>query len=91
MEKTIKIALKNGYINASDSAFIKSNDLKNLDDNQITVITTGSQGEPLAALSRIANGTHKQVQIHNGDTIIFSSSAIPGNEKEINIFRKNKI
>lgn len=84
MEKTIKIALKNGYINASDSAFIKSNDLKNLDDNQITVITTGSQGEPLAALSRIANGTHKQVQIHNGDTIIFSSSAIPGNQEGIN-------
>ena len=84
MEKTIKIALKNGYIKATDSAFIKSNDLKNFRDDQITVITTGSQGEPLAALSRIANGTHKQVKIHNGDTIIFSSSAIPGNQEGIN-------
>ena len=84
MEKTIKIALKNGYINASESVFLNSSDLKNISNDKLTIITTGSQGEPLAALSRIANGTHKQIRIQKGDTIIFSSSAIPGNQEGIN-------
>ena len=84
MEKTIKVALKNGYIKAPDYTFISSNDLKNYKDDQLTIITTGSQGEPLAALSRIASGTHKQVHLKKGDTIIFSSSAIPGNQEGIN-------
>ncbi len=84
MEKTIKIALKNGYITAPESAFIKASDLQYLPDNKITIISTGSQGEPLAALSRIASGQHRQISIHKGDTIIFSSSAIPGNQEGIN-------
>ena len=84
MEKTLKVALKNGYIKAPEYTFISSNELKNYKDDQLTIITTGSQGEPLAALSRIANGTHKQVQLKKGDTIIFSSSAIPGNQEGIN-------
>ena len=84
MEKMIKVALKNGYINAPESAFVNNGDLQKLDDNEITIITTGSQGEALAALSRIANGIHKQIKIHKGDTIIFSSSAIPGNQESIN-------
>jgi len=84
MEKTVKVALKNGYIKAPEYTFISSNDLKNYKDDQLTIITTGSQGEPLAALSRIANGTHKQVHLKKGDTIIFSSSAIPGNQEGIN-------
>lgn len=84
MEKIIKIALKNGYITAPENSFITSNQLQNLSDDKITIISTGSQGEPLAALSRIANGTHKQIQVRKGDTIIFSSSAIPGNQESIN-------
>ncbi len=84
MEKTVKVALKNGYIKAPEYTFISSNDLKNYKDDQLTIITTGSQGEPLAALSRIANGSHKQVHLKKGDTIIFSSSAIPGNQEGIN-------
>ena len=84
MEKTIKIAIKKGYIEADDSNFINNNELQYISDEHITIITTGSQGEPLAALSRIANGTHNQIKIHEGDTIIFSSSAIPGNQESIN-------
>ena len=84
MEKTIKIAIKKGYIDAPDSTFINNNELQYISDEHLTIITTGSQGEPLAALSRIAEGTHNQIKIHKGDTIIFSSSAIPGNQEGIN-------
>ena len=84
MEKTVKIAIKRGYIEAPDSTFVNSNDLQYISDEHLTIITTGSQGEPLAALSRIAEGTHQQIKIHDGDTIIFSSSAIPGNQESIN-------
>lgn len=84
MEKIIKIALKNGYITAPENSFVSGADVKHLSDEHITIISTGSQGEPLAALSRIANGTHKHIQVRNGDTIIFSSSAIPGNQESIN-------
>lgn len=84
MEKTVRVALNNGYLKCPDSIFINSTDLPHLPNNKITIITTGSQGEPLAALSRIANGTHRQIKIQKGDTIIFSSSAIPGNQESIN-------
>ena len=84
MEKTIKVALQNGYINAPEDTIITNRDLPNFNDEELTIITTGSQGEPLAALSRIANGVHKKIQIKEGDTIIFSSSAIPGNQESIN-------
>ena len=84
MEKIIKIALKNGYISVPENSFVNGADAKLLSDEHLTIISTGSQGEPLAALSRIANGTHKHIQIRKGDTIIFSSSAIPGNQESIN-------
>ena len=84
MEKTIKIAVKKGYIQAPDTTFVNSNELQFISPEHITIITTGSQGEPLAALSRIADGTHNQIKIQEGDTIIFSSSAIPGNQESIN-------
>ena len=79
MEKAMEIARSYGYIKMADDTIINPEDIKNFRSNQIVVICTGSQGEPMAALSRIANGEHKDVHIAPGDTVVFSSSAIPGN------------
>ena len=79
MEKAMEIARSYGYIKMPDNTIIEPEDIKNFKSNQIVVVCTGSQGEPMAALSRIANGEHKDVHIAPGDTVVFSSSAIPGN------------
>lgn len=83
MEASIELALNNGLI-ADKSMFIDSNQAKNLKRTEICILCTGSQGEPLAALSRIANGTHKQISLLPDDLVIFSSSPIPGNAESIN-------
>ena len=75
----MEIARSYGYIKTADDSIIDAEEIKNFKSNQIVVICTGSQGEPMAALSRIANGEHKDVHIAPGDTVVFSSSAIPGN------------
>ena len=79
MEKAMEIARGYGYIKIPDDMIISTEEIKNFRSNQIVVICTGSQGEPMAALSRIASGEHKDVHIAPGDTVVFSSSAIPGN------------
>jgi len=83
MVTIISIAQKLGYISIPDNTLISTDQLKNYPDNRTVLITTGSQGESMAALSRMANGTHKKVAIKPGDTIIFSSHPIPGNEKDV--------
>lgn len=83
MENSKEIALKNGLIKDT-SIFIDMNAAKDLKKSQVCILCTGSQGEPLAALSRIANGTHKQVQLQPDDIIVFSSNPIPGNSASIN-------
>ncbi|NLC67035.1 MAG: ribonuclease J [Clostridium sp.] len=83
MENIIPLAQELGYLEIDDKHIISVNDIKNYKDDEIVIVTTGSQGEPMAALSRMANSMHRQVQIKRGDTVIFSSSAIPGNEKSV--------
>ena len=83
MENSIELALNNGLIN-DKSLFIEANDAKSLKRNEICILCTGSQGEPLAALSRIANGQHKQISLLGDDLVIFSSNPIQGNAESIN-------
>ncbi len=79
MEKSVEISRAFGYIKIPDDTIIPTEDIKKYKNEDLVIICTGSQGEPMAALSRIANGGHKDVTIVPGDTVVFSSSAIPGN------------
>lgn len=79
MEKAVEISRSFGYIHVPDDSIIETEDIKRFPNNEILILCTGSQGESMAALSRIANGSHKDIHIMPGDTIVFSSSAIPGN------------
>ena len=84
MEKTIEIGQQTGYIKAPKETIIDSSQIDNYPLNEVCCLCTGSQGEPLAALSRVANGTHKTLKLMPSDTIIFSSSPIPGNQQGVN-------
>jgi len=83
MVSNAQIALDLGYLRIPENTWLKLEDLKNLDDKDVVIITTGSQGEPMSVLSRIAIGEHKNIKIKEGDVVILSAKVIPGNENSI--------
>ena len=84
MINNVKIASSLGYLKIRSNTLIDIKNIKDYSDDQIVVLSTGTQGEPLSALTRMANNEHKQVHLNSSDTVILSSSAIPGNEMPIN-------
>lgn len=84
MENIVDIGRKMGVIKARNSDFVSADELRHTPDNKVVILCTGSQGEPLAALSRIANGTHRFIHLKPTDTVVFSSNPIPGNAASVN-------
>ena len=83
MVNVVNLAMDIGYLDIEDDVMIDVEDMEYYDDDELVVITTGSQGEPMAALSRMASGEHRNIMIKPGDTVIFSSKPVPGNEKAV--------
>lgn len=89
MEKVAELAQQMEYLKIPAGSLVDLKNTRNLPDKEVVIITTGSQGEPMAALSRIANSDHRAIQLKPGDMVILSSSPIPGNEKTVsNIVNK---
>jgi ribonuclease J len=84
MMKNLEMAIEQGYLDAPEDILAPLDRMKKLKPEQIVIITTGAQGEPSSALVRMANHDHRHIEIMEGDTVVFSSSAIPGNELLIN-------
>lgn len=87
MKMNVEVAKAMGYIKAKKGTFITPKELENYHDSKITILCTGAQGEAEAVLMRITNKEHKFLKIKNGDTVIFSSSVIPGNERTVQIMK----
>lgn len=83
MEKISEVAKNLGYLDIPEGLLVDLANINAYADNELTIVTTGSQGEPMSALTRIANSTHKHISIKNDDTVIISATAIPGNEKSV--------
>ena len=89
MKSNVEISKELGYIKAEKHTLIEAKDIHKYSDNKITVIGTGAQGESNAFLMRYANGEHKEIQVKRGDTVIFSSSVVPGNERSVQALKDN--
>lgn len=83
MVNVVAISMELGYLEIPEGILIEPEEMKRYQDDQILILTTGSQGEPLAGLSRMATGNHRSVSIGAGDTVLFSATPIPGNEKSV--------
>ena len=83
MERNMQMAQQMGYLKAPEGTLIRADEIEDYFPQQVTVITTGSQGEPMAGLSRIAQDEHRKIKIVAGDSVILSASAIPGNEDAV--------
>jgi ribonuclease J len=84
MRKNFNIASSLGIANAPSGLFIQPREIEDFPDEKVIVISTGSQGEPLSALRRMANHDHRDVELHSGDTVVFSATPVPGNERAVN-------
>jgi ribonuclease J len=84
MRKNFNIASNLGIAKAPSGLFIQPREIEDFPDEKVIVISTGSQGEPLSALRRMANNDHRDVQLHSGDTVVFSATPVPGNERAVN-------
>jgi ribonuclease J len=84
MRKNFNIASNLGIANAPEGLLIQPREIEDFPDEEVVAISTGSQGEPLSALRRMAHGEHRDVQLHSGDTVVFSATPVPGNERSVN-------
>lgn len=84
MRKNINIGRQLGHIEVPEGMVIGAKEIQDFPDHKLVVISTGSQGEPLSALRRMAHGDHPHVELHDGDTVVFSATPIPGNERAVN-------
>jgi ribonuclease J len=84
MRKNFNIASNLGVARAPEGLFIQPREIEDFPDEKVIVLSTGSQGEPLSALRRMANNDHRDVELHSGDTVVFSATPVPGNERAVN-------
>ena len=89
MKTNIQIAQNLGYLKIKKESLLSIDEIHKYKDEKILVLSTGAQGEPNASLMKIVNGEHRQIQIKPGDTVVFSSSVIPGNERQIQVLKDN--
>ncbi|MDR4914535.1 ribonuclease J [Bacillus pseudomycoides] len=83
MVNVVSVALEQGYLNIPEGMLIEANEINQMDPERVAILCTGSQGEPMAALSRLASGNYRQVDILSEDTVILAATPIPGNERNV--------
>ncbi len=93
LENTVSVAMDYGYLNVPENTLTTLDHVNRLDDDRAVILTTGSQGEPMSALTRISTNEHRRVEIRQGDTVILAATPVPGNEKLVhrtidNLFRR---